>query len=468
MVFFQTPTFTILILFLICVKILNFKHRVQKIKHMYITKSSLLPNSLYHTIRKKVVILRYLLYGILLFSAILTAQLTRANPTNTNEGYSPHSDTSQIITGADQTSLYLPLLKGKRVAVLANPSTIIGQTALVDSLLSLGIDVVKAFGPEHGFRGNASNGAKVGNEVDAKTGIPIISLYGKKRRPSQQDLTDVDIFIFDVQDVGCRFYTYINVLRDIMHSCAEFHKPLLILDRPNPNGYLVDGPILDMRLKSGIGQFPIPIAHGLTIGELAQMINGEGWIPGKLKCDLKIIPVANYRHDMDYTLPVAPSPNLNTQKSILLYPTLCLFEGTIISQGRGTHFPFTVLGAPALKGKYNFSFTPAGIPGMSEHPLHKGETCYGMDFRQTDFQKIKKTGKIQLKWMIELYKAYPDKSKFFDRSQSKQMGNIDYLAGTYDFKKQIQAGKTAAEIRASWEPGLSEYKEMRKQYLLYP
>lgn len=434
---------------------------------MYLSNSSLLAH-FGNLISRKKQNIRYLIYGILVFFAILCFQFASATPINATTGCSLKSDTNMIITGADQTSLYLPILKGKRVAVLANPSTIIGQTPLVDSLLSLGIDIVKAFGPEHGFRGNASNGTKVGNEVDAKTGIPIISLYGKKRRPSQQDLADVDIFIFDVQDVGCRFYTYINVLRDIMHSCAAFHKPLLILDRPNPNGYLVDGPILDMRLKSGIGQFPIPIAHGLTIGELAKMINGEGWIPGKLKCDLKIIPVANYRHDMDYTLPVSPSPNLNTQKSILLYPTLCLFEGTIISQGRGTHFPFTVLGAPALKGKYDFSFKPVSIPGMSEHPLHEDETCYGMDFRNADMQKIKATGQIQLEWMIELYKAYPDKSKFFDRSQSKQMGNINYLAGTYDFKKQIQSGKTAEEIRASWEPGLSEYKKMRKKYLLYP
>jgi len=373
-----------------------------------------------------------------------------------------------IITGADQTGQYLPLLKGKRVAILANPSSIIGQESLVDSLLSLGINVTKVFGPEHGFRGNASNGATVSNETDAKTGIPIISLYGKKKSPSQQDLADVDVFIFDIQDVGCRFYTYINVLRNVMQSCARYHKPLLVLDRPNPNGYLVDGPILDMRLKSGIGQFPIPIAYGMTIGEFAQMINGEGWLGGELHCDLKVIALANYSHDMPYTLPVAPSPNLNTQQSIMLYPTLCLFEGTIVSQGRGTHFPFTVLGAPALKGKYHFSFKPVSLKGMSEHPLHEDKNCYGLDLRKYPIEKLRRSGKIQLEWLIELYEAYPDKNKFFDRSQSSQMGNFDYLAGNYELKKQIIARTPIEKIRASWEPGLNAFKKIRSKYLLYP
>lgn len=406
---------------------------------------------------------RFLIVWLFICSFYLTGSFSAAQTAGSQQ-----SKVSTIVTGADQTSLYLPLLKGKRVAVLANPSTIIGQRPLVDSLLSLGIKVVKAFGPEHGFRGNASNGAKVGNETDSLTGIPIISLYGKKQKPDSTDLADVDIFIFDIQDVGCRFYTYINVLRNVMESCARYHKTLLILDRPNPNGYLVDGPILDMRLKSGIGQFPIPIAHGMTIGEFAQMINGEGWLQDDLKCALKIIPVAGYRHDMTYTLPVSPSPNLNTQQSILLYPSLCLFEGTIISQGRGTHFPFTVLGAPALKGKYLFSFVPVSLPGMSEHPLHENDTCYGLDLREYDMNELRKSGKINIEWLIDLYQAYPDKSKFFDRSQSKQMGNIDYLAGTYDFKKQVIAGKSAAAIRASWEPGLSKFKAMRRKYLLYP
>lgn len=273
--------------------------------------------------------------------------------------------------------------------------------------------------------------------------------------------------VFDIQDVGCRFYTNINTLCDVMESCAEFGKELLILDRPNPNGF-VDGPVLNMKFKSGIGKFPIPITHGMTIGEFAQMINGEGWIPGKLKCNIKIIPVKNYEHNMDYTLPVHPSPNLNSQQSILLYPSLCLFEGTIISQGRGTHIPFTVLGSPALKGIYPFSFTPVSLQGMSETPLHQDETCYGLDLRNYDMSEFRRIGQINITWIMELYKAYPQKEKFFDRSQSKQMGSIDGLAGTDLFKQQIIAGKSEEDIRKSWEPGLSEYKKMRAKYLLYP
>jgi len=241
----------------------------------------------------------------------------------------------------------------------------------------------------------------------------------------------------------------------------------VILDRPNPNGYLVDGPVLDMRLKSGIGQFPIPIAHGMTIAEFAQMINGQGWLPNKLVCKLKIIPVINYNHDMPYTLPVKPSPNLNTQQSVMLYPSTCLFEGTILNHGRGTYFPFTVLGSPALKGKYRFSFTPVGIPGMSETPLHMNEVWYGLDLRNYDINKLRKSKRINIQWMIDLYKAYPYKDKFFDRTQSKQMGNIDFLAGSYEFRKQIIAGKPVKEIQNSWEPELSQYKTMRKKYLLY-
>lgn len=381
----------------------------------------------------------------------------------------PHSAmiSSKIVPGADRTELYVPMLKNKKVAVLANPTTIIGSKHLVDSLLNRGVDIIKVFGPEHGFRGNASNGAKVSDEKDAATGINVISLYGAKRKPSKADLADVDMMIFDVQDVGCRFYTYINVLRDVMEACAENDKELLILDRPNPNGYLIDGPVLDMRFKSGIGMFPIPVAHGMTIAEFAQMINGEGWLPNKMKCRLKVIKAANYSHDMPYTLPVKPSPNLNTQQSILLYPSVCLFEGTIISQGRGTYFPFTVLGSPALRGSYSFSFTPVSIPGMSETPLHMNEACYGIDLRNYDIDALRQSKKINIQWMIDLYKAYPDKDKFFDRSQSKQMGNIDYLAGTGEFKNQIIAGKSEKEIRDSWEPALSEYKTMRKKYLLY-
>ena len=383
---------------------------------------------------------------------------------NTTGSFSPEEE---IKTGADQTDKYLPYLSGKRIGILGNQTSIIGKTHLVDSLKALGVNIVKVFGPEHGFRGNASNGAKVEDEVDSATRIPIVSLYGTKRKPSKNDMDAIDIMIFDIQDVGCRFYTNINTLSDVMEACAEFGKELIILDRPNPNGY-VDGPVLDMKLKSGIGKFPIPITHGMTIGEFAQMINGEGWLPDKLRCKIKIIPIKNYAHDMYYTLPVNPSPNLNTQQSVLLYPSLCLFEGTIVSQGRGTYMPFTVLGSPDLKGIYKFSFTPVSIRGKSETPLHQNQVCYGLDLRNYDATKIRKTGKINIKWMMEIYKAYPFKEKFFDRTQSKQIGSIDGLAGTTLFKEQIIAGKSEEEIRKSWEPQLSNYKAMRKKYLLYP
>ncbi|CCH52439.1 hypothetical protein BN8_01442 [Fibrisoma limi BUZ 3] len=374
----------------------------------------------------------------------------------------------KLMTGADQVSAYLPYLKGKRIGMVVNPTSIIGSKSSVDSLQSLGVNIVMVFGPEHGFRGNASNGAKVADEVDAKTGIPIISLYGRNRKPSKEQLDKIDLLIFDIQDVGARFYTYINTLNDIMEACAENNKELLILDRPNPNGFIVDGPVLEDHLHSGIGKHKIPITHGMTIGEFAQMINGEGWSLPKNACKLKIIKVANYTHDTPYVLPVAPSPNLNTQQSILLYPSVCLFEGTIVSQGRGTYIPFTVLGAPALKGQYSFSFRPISIKGMKEAPLHQDTDCYGLDLRKYDTSLFRKTRQLNLQWLMELYKAYPDKDRFFDMSQSKEIGNIDKLAGTENLKKQIIAGASEKEIRQSWEPGLSEYKKMRKKYLLYP
>jgi uncharacterized protein YbbC (DUF1343 family) len=398
--------------------------------------------------------------------AIMSVSLALTNIQST--GSRQDTEKNNIITGADQTEKYVGYLKGKRIAVLANPTTIIGKRHLVDSLLSIGINIVKVFGPEHGFRGNASAGAVVRDEKDPATGLKIISLYGTKRKPSATDLADVDLMIFDIQDVGCRFYTYIDVLGDIMEACAENNKELLILDRPNPNGYLVDGPVMDIRSKSGVGKFPIPIAHGMTIAEFARMINGEGWLPKKMKCKLKIISMLNYNHELDYILPVRPSPNLNTQQSILLYPTLCLFEGTIISQGRGTQFPFTVLGSPALKSKYSFSFTPVSIPGMSETPLHMNQVCYGVDFRNYDLNELRKTKRLNIQWMIDFYNAYPFREKFFDKTQSKEIGNIDQLAGTDEFRKQIIAGKSVKEIQGSWEPKLSEYKIMRKKYLLYP
>jgi uncharacterized protein YbbC (DUF1343 family) len=273
-------------------------------------------------------------------------------------------DAKPIHTGADQTEKYFSYLRNKRVAVVANPTSQIHGVPLVDSMLHAGIHVVKVFGPEHGFRGNASNGASVADSRYTLTGIPVISLYGKRSMPSRQDLEDVDIIVFDIQDVGTRFFTYIITLQNVMQSCTNYHKPLLVLDRPNPNGYFIDGPVLEDSLRSGVGLQPVPIVYGMTMAELAGMINGEGWLVNKLKCDLHIVKLANYTHASAYTLPFSPSPNLNTQQAVLLYPSLCLFEGTVVSIGRGTQKPFTMLGAPAYQGLYSFQFSPVSIPGM--------------------------------------------------------------------------------------------------------
>jgi uncharacterized protein YbbC (DUF1343 family) len=379
-----------------------------------------------------------------------------------------NNNNSNIKTGADQTEKYLGYLKGKRVAIMANPTSIIGERHLVDSLRSLGVNIVKVFGPEHGFRGNASAGAKIDDEIDRDSGIAIVSLYGKKNKPTAEDMANVDVLIYDLQDVGVRFYTNINALSRLMEACAENGKEMLILDRPNPNGYLVDGPVLDMKYKSGIGMFPIPMSHGLTVAEFAQMANGEGWLTNNVKCKLKIIPVANYNHDMPYTLPVKPSPNLNTQQAILLYPSTCMFEGVYLNHGRGTYFPFTVLGSPELKGIYDFSYTPTGIKGMAETPLFMNETCYGLDLRDYDTELLRKSKKINLQWIMELYKAHPYKEKFFDGTLSKEMNSIEKQIGSGLFRQQIIDGVPEEKIRASWEPGLSAYKKMRLKYLLYP
>jgi uncharacterized protein YbbC (DUF1343 family) len=378
-----------------------------------------------------------------------------------------HIKKREIITGADQTEKYLSILKGKRVALVANQSSIIGKQSSVDSLLGLGINIVKVFGPEHGFRGNASNGAQVGDEKDAKTGLPIISLYGKNEKPTAKQLADVDVMVFDIQDVGCRYYTNINTLQYVMEACAENGKELVILDRPNPNGYVVDGPVMtEDKYKSAIGIHYTPMAHGMTIGEFAQYLNGEGYL--KVPCKLRIIKVANYDHQMSYELPVRPSPNLNTQQAVMLFPSLCMFEGTAINEGRGTQMPFTILGAPALKGKYSFSYKPVSIAGMSERPNHKDSVCYGIDLRQYDIEKLKKSRQINLSWVFELYKNYPDKQKFFQAERANGVSPFDLRIGTDQLRKQIIAGLSEAEIRKSWEPELSKFKSIRKKYLLYP
>ena len=399
---------------------------------------------------------------------LVIISLTFCGTTQQQSQKNSDENSLSIKTGAEQTEKYIPLLKGKRVAIMANQTSIIGNTHLVDSLKKLNVNIVKVFGPEHGFRGNASAGVRVADETDPVTGIRVISLYGAKNKPTKEDLADVDILIYDLQDVGCRFYTNINALSRLMEACHENGKEMLILDRPNPNAYLIDGPILDMKYKSGIGMFPIPMSHGLTVGEFAQMANGEGWLKDKVKCNIKIIPVANYDHEMSYTLPVKPSPNLNTQQSIMLYPSTCMFEGVYLNHGRGTLYPFTVIGSPELKGKYEFSYTPTGIKGMAETPLFMDQLCYGLDLRNYDIEKLRKTKQINLQWIMELYKAHPYKEKFFDSKLSKEMGTIERLIGSGLFRQQIIDGKSEKEIRASWEPGLSEYKVMRKKYLLYP
>ena len=404
----------------------------------------------------------------ILFLLIASSSIFCAASKKKQERAPIYVNKKEIKTGAEQTDKYLPLLKGKRIAIMANQTSIIGKTHLVDSLKTLGVNIVKVFGPEHGFRGNASAGEHVADEIDPVSRIPVVSLYGGKNKPTKEDLADVDILIYDLQDVGVRFYTNINALSRLMEACYENGKEMLILDRPNPNGYLIDGPVLDMKYKSGIGMFPIPMSHGLTVGEFAQMANGEGWLTNKVKCKIKIIPVANYNHDMHYTLPVKPSPNLNTQQAILLYPSTCMFEGVYVNHGRGTMFPFTVLGSPELKGKYEFSYTPTGIKGMAETPIFMNEVCYGLDLRNYDTELLRKSKKINIQWIMELYKAHPYKEKFFDSKLSKQMNNIEIQIGSGLFRQQIIDGVSEEVIRASWEPGLSEYKKMRKKYLLYP
>lgn len=370
---------------------------------------------------------------------------------------------SAVIPGADQTNNYLPFLEGKNVAMILNQTSRIGDQLSLDSLVSLGINIVKVFGPEHGFRGG-----NVYDSVDFKTGVPIISIYKSKRKPTVEDLTDVDVMIFDMQDVGTRFYTYLATLHYVMEACAENDVELIVLDRPNPNGSYVDGPVLEEEFRSFVGMNPVPILHGLTLGEYAHMLNGEGWLENKVQCKLKVIKVLNYWHGKPYELPMPPSPNLNTTQSVLLYPSLCWFEGTIISQGRGTDplIAFTVLGSPELEGKYSFSFDVVNPKWVFSQFDTVPVKHYGLDLRNYDTEIFKKTGRLNLSWLIELYNAYPDKEKFF-RQNSKGKLRFDRLAGTDKLREQIIQGKTEKEIRDSWEPGLNEYKSIRNKYLLY-
>ncbi len=361
--------------------------------------------------------------------------------------------------GAERTTAYIPLLKDKKVGIVGNQSSMVGGTHLLDTLLRSGIEVCRVFCPEHGFRGEAEAGARVSNSIDRATGIPIVSLYGANKKPLPEQLRDIDIMVFDIQDVGARFYTYISTLHYVMEACAENGVPLLVLDRPNPNGFYVDGPVLDTSLRSFVGMHPVPVVHGMTIGEYARMINGERWLKNGAQCQLTVIPMLNYTHDSLYHLPIAPSPNLQTDNAILLYPSLCFFEGTTISVGRGTTMPFEVVGCPSYSDK-SFSFVPKPIKGVSNNPLHNGKTCYGNDLQKAGAQIIKNK-RLNLSFLITMYQK-SDKNTFFLKNNF-----FEKLAGTRNLRKQIKSGMSETAIRKSWEPALTEYKQMRKKYLLY-
>lgn len=366
----------------------------------------------------------------------------------------------EIVPGAERIDLYLHLLKGKSVGLTVNQSSLVQEQHLVDVLIEKDVDVKRIYAPEHGFRGKADAGAKIDDQKDSKTGLTIISLYGKKRKPAQEDLADVDIMVFDIQDVGVRFYTFISTMHLMMEACAEAGIPVIILDRPNPNGYYVDGPTRESEYKSFIGMHPIPVVYGMTIGELAMMINGEGWLDGGLQCDLKVIPCENYDHNMTYDVPVPPSPNLPNLRSILLYPSLCFFEGTNVSVGRGTDNQFQVLGHPEYTpGPYHF--TPEPKPGAM-HPKSDGVELHGTSLVSLSPSEIMHWRSINLSWLMQYYAYLSDKGEFF-------LENLffDKLAGTARLREQIIAGWTESEIKESWAESLANFKVKRKAYLLY-
>ena len=364
-----------------------------------------------------------------------------------------------IIVGAEQTDIYKHLLDGKRVALVANQSSVIDNTHLADTLLQLNINITKVFCPEHGFRGTADAGETINNAKDTKTGLQIISLYGKHKKPTTNDLQNVDVIVFDIQDVGVRFYTYISTLHYVMEACAENHIPILVLDRPNPNGFYVDGPVLDTTAKSFVGMHPIPLVHGMTIGEYALMINGEEWLQDKKQCNISVIPCKNYNHNTMYDLPIKPSPNLPNIRSVLLYPSLGLFEGTVISIGRGTDFPFQVYGHPKLR-KSDFKFTPVSKQGAKK-PKYMNEVCSGNNLQGLDLLQLENRKQINLEYLISTYKALGKKTPFFNSFFYR-------LVGSNTLKTQIKNGLTEQEIRASWQKNIGAFKAIRKQYLLYP
>jgi uncharacterized protein YbbC (DUF1343 family) len=366
------------------------------------------------------------------------------------------NDTLQ--TGAALTQQYLPLIQGKTVAVVANQTSLIGDVHLVDTLLSLDVDIRLIFAPEHGFRDLADAGAAITSGTDPVTGINVTSLYGRKKKPLPEDLEGIDAVIYDIQDVGTRFYTYLTTMCYVMEACAENGKTFIILDRPNPNGYYVDGPVLDTAYRSFVGIHPVPVVHGMTLGEYADMVNGEGWLAGGISCNLKVIRCTNYTHSTLYELPVIPSPNLPNMNSVYLYPSLCFAEGTVLSCGRGTEFPFQVLGAPEMPDT-GFSFTPQPSFGSSD-PKYNGMLCYGIDLRNALEDSIVPRPAMNLEWIIDAYNAYPDKEKFFT-------GYFDTLAGSSTLREQIISGMDADEIRQTWQEQLNRFSEIRAKYLLY-
>ncbi|MDQ1296297.1 MAG: hypothetical protein QG611_275 [Bacteroidota bacterium] len=366
-----------------------------------------------------------------------------------------------LIPGAEQYDQYKHLIEGKSIARAANQTSMVGQVHLVDFLISNGIDlkrIMKVFAPEHGFRDMADAGEVIRDGKDVLTGLPVTSLYGTRQKPAKEDLNGLEVILFDIQDVGVRFYTYLSTLHYIMESCAENRIKCIVLDRPNPNGFYIDGNILDTVYKSFVGLHPVPIVYGMTIGEYALMINGEGWLKSGLKCDLTVIKCKNYTHKTLYTLPVKPSPNLPNQTAIYLYPSICWFEGTKISLGRGTPFPFQVYGSPELPDK-GFSFTPESIAGAKNPPL-LGIKCYGTDLRNGIKDKVVPKNQINLNWLIEAYRNYPDKESFF-------IPYFDVLAGGPVLREQIIRGMTSDQIRETWRPGLEEFAKTREKYLLY-
>lgn len=367
---------------------------------------------------------------------------------------------SEIITGAQQTQTYLPLLKNKTIGIVGNQTSVIKTKNktyrhLVDSLLALNLKLKKVFAPEHGFRGAADAGAVIKDGIDIQTGLPVISLYGKNKKPSAASLAGIDLMVFDIQDVGARFYTYISSLHYVMEACAENNIPLLILDRPNPNAHYIDGPVLEKAHQSFVGMHPVPVVYGLTIAEYAQMINGEGWLKNGIQCKLQIVKLKNYDHSIDYSLPIKPSPNLPNDQAINLYPSLCFFEGTNVNAGRGTTNQFQIFASPFLdKNKFTYSYTPQPMEG-AKHPKHAGELCYGKDLRN-----YKKLDALNLEWLVEAYKNTTNKADFFNPFFTN-------LAGTKKLQEQIENGLTQEEIRESWQTDLDEFKQTRKKYLLY-